>query len=212
MESTVTLFFVFIFGTIVGSFLNVVILRFNTGKGIGGRSGCFTCSKTLHYYELIPIISFIALRGRCSGCKSKISIQYPIVELATGILFTFLCYRILNLGFVSYYSVFGILYSLFLPFVLWSSLLVIFVYDVKHKIIPDFFSVLFFGCSALLTIGAWYESGDITVLYQHVGAGILLFSFFFGLWFVSKGRWMGLSTLQLYLELEEFECLDYFVY
>ena len=76
-----------ILGLIIGSFLNVVILRFNTNKTLGGRSGCMACEKELNWYELIPVFSFFALQGRCSGCQTKISVQYPLVELATGVIF-----------------------------------------------------------------------------------------------------------------------------
>ncbi|KKP84730.1 MAG: Type 4 prepilin-like protein leader peptide-processing enzyme [Parcubacteria group bacterium GW2011_GWD2_35_7] len=77
----------FILGLIIGSFLNVVIFRFNTERSFGGRSGCMTCQNKLCWYELIPLISFFALKGRCRNCKAKISIQYPIVELMSGLIF-----------------------------------------------------------------------------------------------------------------------------
>ena len=81
-------FSVFVFGAIVGSFLNVIILRLNTGKSIvSGRSKCFTCAKKLKWHELLPIASFVFLRGKCSACKAKISWQYPGVETITGIFF-----------------------------------------------------------------------------------------------------------------------------
>src|SRR4051812_24315811 len=77
----------FIFGIIIGSFLNVVILRYNTERNLGGRSACMSCRNTLAWYELVPLFSYIFQRGRCMNCKTKISAQYPIVEFITGILF-----------------------------------------------------------------------------------------------------------------------------
>src|SRR5680860_1900327 len=74
------IFFSFL-GLIVGSFLNVVILRHNTGASLGGRSGCFSCGHNLTWYELVPVVSFLALRGRCNHCGCKISRQYPLVEI-----------------------------------------------------------------------------------------------------------------------------------
>ena len=77
----------FVFGLIIGSFLNVVIFRFNTHRTFGGRSGCMSCSHKLSWYELIPVFSFIGLRGRCKNCKINISYQYPLVEIITAFIF-----------------------------------------------------------------------------------------------------------------------------
>src|SRR5574343_2050011 len=77
----------FVFGAIVGSFLNVVSLRFNTGVGLGGRSKCMSCGTGLTWKELVPIFSFLFQRGACKKCKSKISWQYPLVEFVAGVIF-----------------------------------------------------------------------------------------------------------------------------
>ena len=72
----------------MGSFLNVVIVRFNTGLSFTkGRSMCFSCGKSLGFFELIPLVSFVVQGGRCRGCKSKLSPQYFLVELLTGLTF-----------------------------------------------------------------------------------------------------------------------------
>ena len=76
---------VFILGAIIGSFLNVVILRYGT-KSLGGRSECPSCGKKLVWFELIPIFSFLFLRGKCGSCGRKISWQYPLVEISTGLI------------------------------------------------------------------------------------------------------------------------------
>src|SRR4051812_42460706 len=79
--------FVFgIFGLIIGSFLNVLILRHGE-RSLGGRSACMSCGRTLKWFDLIPVFSWLALLGRCRTCKKKISVQYPIVEATTAILF-----------------------------------------------------------------------------------------------------------------------------
>ena len=75
-----------ILGLCVGSFLNVIILR-RGKRSLSWRSECMSCAKTLAWYDLIPIASWVILRGRCRACGSSISIQYPLVEAATAILF-----------------------------------------------------------------------------------------------------------------------------
>ena len=97
------LILLFVFGLIIGSFLNVVIFRFNTRRSffsaLGGRSGCMTCQNQLLWYELLPVFSFLGLRGRCRNCKTKISIQYPLVEILTGFLFVAVFLRFQSLVF-----------------------------------------------------------------------------------------------------------------
>ena len=123
------IFFLFL-GAIIGSFLNVVILRYGKDS-LDGRSHCMGCDKQLKWWELIPIVSYVFLRGKCSGCGKKISIQYPLVELLTGLLF---------LG--AYLKLEHILEILFVS-LLFSILVFVLVYDLYHKIIPDFFSYSF---------------------------------------------------------------------
>src|ERR1700722_12920571 len=90
-----TLVVLFVFGIAIGSFLNVVTLRydgehflFNT-KMIGGRSHCVHCGATLRWFELMPLLSFLIQGGRCRRCKVRLNIQYPIVELISGFIFMF---------------------------------------------------------------------------------------------------------------------------
>ena len=80
---------IFIFGLFIGSFLNCVIYRLEQGESfLKGRSYCPNCKHQLAWYDLLPVLSFLFLRGRCRYCKKPISWQYPIVELFTGIVFT----------------------------------------------------------------------------------------------------------------------------
>ena len=98
-------FYIFVFGLVVGSFLNCVIYRLarpnfslkNLG-GLGGRSFCPNCKHILEWKDLIPILSFILLRGKCRYCQKPISFQYPIVEFLTGI-FSLLFFKNLVLNF-----------------------------------------------------------------------------------------------------------------
>lgn len=117
---------VFIFGTLIGSFLNVVIYRIPNGESIVFPSSkCPSCQTSLKWYHNIPIFSWLFLRGKCGFCKTPISKQYPIVELLTGILFALLYVK---LGLVWY-----------LPFVSasFAALLALVMIDFKYMAVPD---------------------------------------------------------------------------
>jgi prepilin signal peptidase PulO-like enzyme (type II secretory pathway) len=188
--------FLFFFGLIIGSFLNVIILRFDTGKGYGGRSTCFSCGKALSWIELLPMISFLFQRGKCTGCRSKISWQYPIVEFFTGLLFVLVFLFEPVAGATNFWKII----TLFASFVAWASLVVIFVYDLRHMVIPEEF-ILVFGASALLRVVALMSSGGVDVLISHI-AGALIFSLFlFSLWFFSGGKWVGFGDVELALAI-----------
>lgn len=188
--------FFFILGLIIGSFLNVVIFRYNTGKSIQGRSGCLSCGKKLEAWELIPLISFVLLRGKCSQCKSRISFQYPLVEFATGFLFLITALRFSGLIFVDF-NIFIYLFILFAA--IFSILIVIFVYDIKHKIIPD---SLVFSFAVLALIYRFTETGfsNLDLLsWLDIFSGVIFFLPFFVLWLISQGRWIGLGDGKLAL-------------
>ena len=95
---------IFIFGTLIGSFLNCLIYRLENKKGfVLGRSICPKCKHKLAWYDLIPIFSFILLKAKCRYCKKAISWQYPVIEITAGLLFIFLFYHLsfeINLSFV----------------------------------------------------------------------------------------------------------------
>jgi leader peptidase (prepilin peptidase)/N-methyltransferase len=192
------LFFIFVFGLIIGSFLNVVILRYNTGMSINGRSGCFSCGKKLEWYELVPVLSFLIQKGKCRKCGARLSWQYPIVEALTGVLFvaTFLKYKVLLLSQQTV-SI-GVTKVLFF-FVIWSILEVIVVYDIRHKIIPDGF-VYAFDILALLHILIIMRSVLFSqeTLYAIIAGPILCLPFFL-LWLLSQGKWIGFGDVKLAL-------------
>ncbi len=90
--------FLFIAGTVFGSFLNVLILRYDSVhdtilKNAKGRSRCPHCSKVLNWYELTPIFSFLIQRGKCRSCGVKLTLQYPLVELLGGLVFILVFWR-----------------------------------------------------------------------------------------------------------------------
>jgi leader peptidase (prepilin peptidase)/N-methyltransferase len=180
---------IFILGLIFGSFLNVVIYRYNTGRSIGGRSQCLACGKMLRWYELIPLFSFVFQGGKCRGCGSKISWQYPVVELATALSF-FLVWQ-LSLPPVSR--------LIYLAIVL--CLVVIVAYDWRHLIIPDAFVYSFITLALINTILLSRFNLDSfgRVIISHLLAGAGLAAFFWLLWLISRGRWLGFADGKLAL-------------
>lgn len=199
-ETIIFYILVFIFGTIVGSFLNVLVLRYNTGVSVvKGRSFCFSCGKKLGPLELIPVFSFIFQGGKCKGCDSKISWQYPIVESLTGILFVGV--------FMKYFGLSGLFfdtYYVLISLIIMAVLISITVYDFKHKIIPDGL-VITFGILALLKILAdfFLMPGTPHEIKTHIiwylVAGPVLALPLFCIWLFSKGRFMGLGDPKLVL-------------
>jgi leader peptidase (prepilin peptidase)/N-methyltransferase len=192
---TIVLMLFFVFGAIIGSFLNVVILRYRSGRTLGGRSMCFSCGHELAWPELVPIASFATQGGRCVNCRTKISWQYPLVEALTGFLFVFLYLRfgwMLMVMPAQFAVTFGY-------YALVSSLLVVLsVYDIKHKILPDGMTLTL---AVIAFIGMFLFSGDMLAPHlphlSMVMAGIVLPLPFACLWYVSGGKWMGLGDPKL---------------
>ena len=185
----------FVFGTIIGSFLNVVIFRYNTHRSFGGRSGCMTCGKQLSWYELFPVLSFIFLKGRCKGCRTRISYQYPIVEFISGLIFTLLFLKFQyvffadTIGFTVAYAYYAVIFSL---------LLVISVYDLRHKIIPDIFALVLGILSFLgLFLFTNYSFNPHFPSILEFISGIIISLPFALMWLLSKGKWMGLGDAKI---------------
>lgn len=122
--------FSFLFGAAIGSFLNVLIYRMPLGKSIvKPGSFCPNCKKPIRWFENIPIFSFFFLGGKCSGCKQPISLQYPLVELFTGVVFLYL--------FITW----NISVEFFFYLYFFSALIVISGIDFSHQLIPDIISI-----------------------------------------------------------------------
>lgn len=184
---------VFIIGLLIGSFLNVVILRYNSGDSlVKGGSRCFSCGKGLKWHELVPVFSFLAQKGKCRGCKAKISWQYPAIELLTAFLFL-TSFQLLKFNSNSWE------FGFVLPgyWLVISLLIVIAVYDLRHMIIPNgiVWSLNAIGFLSLLRFSPFgFEIPSFL-------SGILFFGFFALLWTVSKGKWMGFGDAKLALGL-----------
>jgi prepilin signal peptidase PulO-like enzyme (type II secretory pathway) len=172
----------FVFGVIIGSFLNVVALRHRSGLTLSGRSHCPHCGKTLHALELVPILSYIFLRGRCRGCRAKISLQYPLVEAWVGLIFLTVFDPALSL-----------LQNIFILFT-FCLYVAITIYDFRHKIIPDnlaYLSIFSALLSRFLSMGSFHDWF----------AGPLLFLFLGGIWLISRGKAMGFGDAKLALSV-----------
>ncbi len=195
--------FIFVLGTIFGSFLNVVIYRTGSAR-YSGRSRCLSCGKALAPFMLIPLFSFLFQRARCFYCGTKLSWQYPLVEGLAGMLFliTWWVTKFDPLAFDVSAATFFVLDA-----TIWMVLLAITVYDFRHKIIPDRFAF----CFALLAGGTLFLKWHWGVFTPHfiplLGiyiptwieflAGPLLALPFALLWLISRGRAMGLGDAKL---------------
>lgn len=177
-------------GLIVGSYLNVVILRLNTGRSTNGRSGCMSCAAQLRWYELLPVISFMALKGRCRTCGSALLQQYWMVELATAVLF----------GLVVLQGADAWTTCVTLAFV--ATLVVITAYDMRHTIIPD--TMMRLAALFALVVHVPRVMGLPPVMVGAYAGEVILAAVvvampLFILWGVSRGAWMGFGDVKLAL-------------
>lgn len=177
---------VFIFGAIIGSFLNVVIYRLHTGRSLSGRSHCMSCGKELAWYELFPILSYLYLRGTCSVCTAYIPSRYLVVELLTGGLFLLVWFVFAQNPIL-----------LVLNAILVSVCVVMLVYDIRHMIIPDELTLTVCVLALALVGYDVYAQQDVSLVFSHIIAGVCTGLFFWGLWYVSKGRWIGFGDVKL---------------
>lgn len=176
---------VFIFGISIGSFLNVVIDRLPRGENLlTGRSKCESCNKTLAWYDLVPVISYVSLLGHCRYCKTYISSRLVLVELITGFLFVVLFLRVFNFQFNE-------LIFLTLSLFIVSGLVTVFFIDLNKGIILD--SILIFLLTTTLLLNLLFHQSQIfTYLLTAIGS----FIFFFLIHFLTKGKGMGFGDVK----------------
>lgn len=180
--NTLFLLTIFLLGTILGSFLNALIWRTRQEKSIvSGRSQCTSCHTQLRAFELIPIASFLLQRGKCRHCLEHISWQYPLVELATGLLFV-ISYTTFQPDMIM------VLFAWFVVFVLTF----IFVYDLRYQLILDRVTLPAIAIALLYHIirdpAAWW----VYVVGAVIGGGFFLLQFV-----VSNGKWIGGGDIRL---------------
>ncbi|MBI5529876.1 MAG: prepilin peptidase [Candidatus Doudnabacteria bacterium] len=189
----------FIFGSAIGSFLNVLTLRLPEEESLGGRSHCPSCKHILSSSDLVPLFSFLWLRGKCRYCKTKISARYFMVELATALLFAWVYAALLP------ESIFGIVILIRYWFVA-AVFVSVFVIDLEHFVILDkmvlLSSIVVASINIILSIIAGSSVFSINGLFISglVGA-VAGFLPFYALWFVSKGKWLGFGDVKFALLL-----------
>ncbi|OQY23983.1 MAG: prepilin peptidase [Desulfobacteraceae bacterium 4572_35.2] len=188
----IVLAIVFVFGSIIGSFLNVCIYRIPAGLSIvSPPSRCGHCETMLRWYHNVPILSFLVLRRRCAFCRVKISWRYPLIEALNGGLFVLVFYF------------YGISLPTLVFFLFVSALVVITFIDLDHQIIPDVISlsgiVVGFGCSFVLPWLSWQDS-----LYGILLGGGSLFAVAAGYELLTKKQGMGGGDIKLLAMLGAF--------
>ena len=170
---------IFIFGLAVGSFLNVLIDRIPKGKDIiFKRSHCDHCQRELKAFDLIPLLSYLLLRGKCRYCRKKISGQNPLVETATGLIFVFIAAQSANKEVIYQLAVAGILIA-------------IFAIDFKDGIIPDSLIIFLISITFIFQIlsAPW-------AIFANLATGLILAVFFLLLVILTRGRGMGLGDVK----------------
>ncbi len=210
----------FVFGLCVGSFLNVIALRYDgehflfDPAMIGGRSRCPHCSRQLRWFELIPLISFFVQRARCRGCKTRIGFQYPVVELLTGVIFAAVPARLMS-ALPAYTAPLGIFAGLWV--LVFVFLILVSYVDIRLSIIPDechvvlailavalaLVSALYFGPANHSYLGpyAWILGLQGSVWVAHLTGAVFGFAFFEMLVLFTRGRGMGMGDVKLALPL-----------
>lgn len=171
---------IFIFGTVIGSFLNVCIYRMPLHESIvSAPSHCMTCGSKLRWYDMVPVFSYIVLGGKCRNCKAKISVQYPVVEALNGILYVVICA-------VHGVNVMSLVYCLMA-----SALVTLSVIDWRTYEIPQGINVF------LAVLGVAATVLDRMNLKEHLIGGVCVSGFLGLLYLVSRGRAIGGGDIKL---------------
>ncbi|MBE0429140.1 MAG: prepilin peptidase [Thermoleophilia bacterium] len=178
-----TLILLFVVGAVTGSFLNVCIYRLPRRESvIAPASHCPECDRPLNWYDNIPLVSYLALRGKCRRCGTSIPVRYPLVELLNAVLFVLAGWR------------FGLTAELFPALLLISTLIVVFFIDLEHYIIPNIvvLPVAAVGVTAMVAISLSATDPDFPSWWTFPLAGVASAGFFFLITLIfPKGMGMG---------------------
>ncbi len=166
-----------IIGLCIGSFINALVWRVAHAKTLGGRSMCVHCKKQLRNIDLIPVVSFFILKGKCRFCQKKISWQYPIVEIITAVAFVFVTTQDIGPGMIHF------------QWIILTLLITLFVVDFQYGILPD---VLTLPAIATVVVLRLVMEPPLSVVgVDMILGGLTGFSFFALQWIISRGKWIG---------------------
>ncbi|MCL4374931.1 prepilin peptidase [Patescibacteria group bacterium] len=191
---------IFVTGTVIGSFLNVLIDRWPKNQSINGRSHCDYCHKTLAAGDLVPVLSFFWLRGRCHYCHKPLSWQYPLIELLTGLVMVLMFWFPFPLfGQVSASSrqTVGSWALMVAGSAVMISLIVIFVSDLKYQIIPDQIQVVFFTSALFYLLTRLGARLTLIDLIWQLMAGVMVTMPILLVYLFTKGKGMGFGDVKL---------------
>jgi prepilin signal peptidase PulO-like enzyme (type II secretory pathway) len=190
----------FLFGAVIGSFTNCFVWRLHENETLLDRSYCPKCRKLIAWFDNIPVISFLLLRGKCRQCQKKISWQYPLVEFSTACLFSLSFYLLAKnfsqTDFSNYYFAYLVsdskfILSLIKDWLLIFSLTTIFIYDLRWYLIPD--KVALPAALILFLLNIFLGFNWLTLIFcALIGGGFFLLQFL-----VSNGKWVGGGDIRL---------------
>lgn len=186
----------FIYGSALGSFVNVIVTRLNVAPIIKSRSKCLSCGTVLSWKELVPVLSYIFLGGKCKNCKTKYGVSNLFIEIIYGLIFVCV-YGLILKGQISLASSFLWLcyYTLF-----FITLGVITLYDIKHKVIPVKFFYGFFALSLVILFSRFLDDSSWYTLISP----IIVSSPFLILWAISRGKWLGFGDVLMFMAVGSF--------
>lgn len=188
-NTAVAVSFTFVLGTLIGSFLNVLIWRLPREENAGGRSHCPKCKHELIWRDLIPVLSLLLAGGKCRYCKSKVSLRYPIIEVATGALFALATFVLPVVDFVTSLVLVKVLFVI-------SVCVIVFVVDLEHFLILDKIVFPAIAVVVALLLVTDVLSGTTQGTIYGLIAALAVFVPFWLLWYLSKGKWMGFGDVK----------------
>lgn len=172
--------YIFIFGILIGSFLNVCSMRIPAGESVvTGRSHCDNCHTNIKWYDLIPVFSYLILRGRCRYCKIKLSLQYPMIEALNGILYVLIFY-------FNGFNLVSVIYCL-----MTSALIVLSIIDLNTNTIPFGINIFIF------LLGLARLALDYRHFYIYLIGFFAVSGFLYIVFLITQGNGMGGGDIKL---------------